>query len=67
VAALKTRRQQRRSTVGFVLWSGIALTAVAAVIHLGNPEADGLDRLFGIGWLAAAIGCAYWAGRWREL
>jgi hypothetical protein len=67
VDPLKTKKQQRRSAVGFMLWSATILTAIAAAINLTSPDADGSDRLLGIGMLVGALTAAYWAGRWREL
>lgn len=63
---MKTR-QQRRSTVGFVLWTGVALCWVLVLINLTDPDATPVDRLVALAAMAGATLLSYGAGRWREL
>ena len=64
---MKTRRQQRRSSVAFIGWGGVLIGAVATVVWLVDPAGTPSDRVSGIVALAVTIALAYVLGRWREL
>lgn len=63
---LKTERQQRRSTIGLILWSGVALLLLLGIPSLASDDVAAV-RLISILEILGAVLLAYLAGRWREL